>query len=260
MKKIIIIILAIVLVVGAFIGYRAYIFKKYMYEKPDNVEDIVKGLKERHKIKINKQEKQEEEFLAFDGYTIRNDFKDYERVISDPNSAVQYYNYEKEVEGKKYTINFGMEKGEFDHYQYIDMFKMHDATFYGTGNSSIEKKYNSVDKSKFLKRNNIKNDIDFLKFIADNYYIQNDKFMSRSTMRENYAFNVFVDIAIPKVDEFVIIDGDYQGYILKNINGKNQITQITIINDGKAYGIFTNDPKFKNEDYIIDLVSTINIL
>jgi len=260
MKKVIIIVLAIILVVCAFIGYREYIFKKYIYEKPDNVEDIVKGLKERHKIKVKKQNKQEEEFLAFDGYTIRNDFKDYERVIENPNSAVQYYNYEKEVDGKKYTINFGMEKGEFDHYQYIDLFKTQEATFYGDDTSSIEKIYNSIDKGKFLKRNNINNDIDFLKFIADNYYIENDRFMSRSVMRENYAFNVFVDITIPKVDEFVIIDGDYQGYILKNINGKNQVTQISIIQDGKVYGIFTNDPKFKNEDYIIDLIGTINIL
>ena len=78
-------------------------------------------------------------------------------------------------------------------------------------------------------------------------------------MMENYAFNSFVSVAIPKVDEFIMIKGDYQGYILKIVNNKQQTTQVTLIRDKKTYGFLTNDQRFANDDYLIDIIGTIEI-
>ena len=75
----------------------------------------------------------------------------------------------------------------------------------------------------------------------------------------NYSFNTFVSVAIPRVDEFTIIKGDYQGYILKLLKDDEKTTEVTLIRDGKIYGFLTNDSRFKDDKYLIDLVGTIEI-
>ena len=124
---------------------------------------------------------------------------------------------------------------------------------------------NLLDDSPYIfeteekKENDINNDIDFYKYIAKHYYQENNIFMSKREMMENYSFNTFVSVAIPRVDEFTIIKGDYQGYILKLFKDDEQTTQVTLIRDGKIYGFLTNDSRFKDDKYLIDLVGTIEI-
>ena len=51
--------------------------------------------------------------------------------------------------------------------------------------------------------------------------------MDKRTMMENYSFNSFVSVAIPKFDEIIIIKGDYHGYILKMIkDGKLSLDKV----------------------------------
>ena len=47
-----------------------------------------------------------------------------------------------------------------------------------------------------------------------------------------------------------------------NVGTKDDISvfHITIIDNGKRYGILTNDPRFKDESFVIDLISTIEIV
>lgn len=36
--------------------------------------------------------------------------------------------------------------------------------------------------------------------------------------------------------------------------------EITIIDNGKRFGILTNDPRFKDESFMIDVISSIEII
>lgn len=253
-------IIIIFICVCVFFGYKIVLLNKYTFKRPDNVDKILKGIKNQKEIKIHKRTISEDEYLDLRYYKIRNDFKDFNRAEYDPNSEIRYYIYEKEDNGNKTTINFGLEKGEgIDNLQYIDMFSKYEADFYGADYSISKDKYNAADRKYFLLKNDINDDIDFYKYIADNYYKENNIFMDKRTMMENYSFNSFVSVAIPKFDEFIIIKGDYHGYILKMIKDGKQTTQVTIIRDGKVYGFLTNDQRFKDEVYMIDLIGTIEI-
>ena len=55
------------------------------------------------------------------------------------------------------------------------------------------------------------------------------------------------------------IKGDYEGMIQKIFSENNLIINIQIIRDGKIYGFSTNDELFNNEEYLIDLIGTIEI-
>ena len=247
----------LIITVGLFFGYQLYLLNKYTLKRPNNVEEIVKGLNNQKEIKVYKRTIPKDEYLEFNHFKIRNDFKDYKKV--EDNNQIQYIIYEKTENGKKYSINFGAEKDGFDHMQYIDLFASREATFYGAEYRISSDKFNSADKKYFLLKNDINNDIDFYQYIAKNYYQENNIFMSKREMMENYAFNSFVSVAIPKVDEFIMIKGDYQGYILKIFNNKQQTTQVTLIRDKKTYGFLTNDQRFTNDDYLIDIIGTIEI-
>ena len=83
--------------------------------------------------------------------------------------------------------------------------------------------------------------------------------MDKRTMMENYAFNLFTSIAVPKVDAFIILKGDYQGYVFKIFKDGLQVTQITILRDGETFGLLTKDQRFKDDNYIIDIIGTIEI-
>ena len=89
-----------------------------------------------------------------------------------------------------------------------------------------------------------------------NYFIKNNIFMSKREIMENYSFNLFTSIAIPKVDKYTVITGDYLGYIW-NIN---KTTQVTIIRDDRMYGFYTNDKRFLDEEYLKDILGTIEII
>ena len=243
-----------ILCVGIFFGYKLVLLNKYTLKKPDNVEEIVKGLQNQKKIKIYKRTLSSDEYFEIENLKIRNDFKDFEldNTVGE-NMAIRTYTYKNSNSG----ISIGI--GD-DSLTLNNAFGAKEVTFFGNKNSRIDPDaFNSADRKFFLLKNDINNEIDFYKYVADNYYKENNIFMDKRTMMENYAFNLFTSISVPKVDEFIIIKGDYQGYIFKIIKDDKQITQITLLRDGKAYGFLTNDQRFKDENYLVDLIGTIEI-
>ena len=73
------------------------------------------------------------------------------------------------------------------------------------------------------------------------------------------AFNTFVNVAVPLVKSITYIKGDYEGYIFQSGNDGKFVWEVNIHREGKRYGFVTNDNRFLDEDYIIDLLSTIDI-
>ena len=123
----------------------------------------------------------------------------------------------------------------------------------------MQEKFTSADRKFFLLKNDINNDVDFYLYVSKNYYKENNIFMDKRTMMENYAFNSVCSIAIPSVDEFIIIKGDYTGYIFKSYYEDKVIIEVSIIRDGKRYGFTTNDSRFNDDEYLIDILGTIEI-
>lgn len=243
-----------IMCVGLFFGYKLVLLNKYTLKKPDNVEEIVKGLKNQKEIKIYKRTLSNDEYFEIENLKIRNDFKDFElsNTVGE-NMAIRTYTYKNSNSG--ITISIGDDSLALN-----NTFGAEEVTFFGDENSKIDPDaFNSADRKFFLLKNDINNEIDFYKYVAENYYKNNNIFMDKRTMMENYAFNLFTSISVPKVDEFIIIKGDYQGYIFKIIKDDEQVTQITLLRDGKSYGFLTNDQRFKDENYLIDLIGTIEI-
>lgn len=245
----------IILFVVVFFGYKGYLLNKYTFKKPDNVDEIVRGLKNQKEINVNKRTLTKEEYLTIENFKIRNDFKDYELTNKvNENMAIRSYTYKNE-QNDGITISVGNDLLTLD-----NAFESSDIILFGSSDSNLDaESFKFADRKFFLLKNDINNEIDFYKYVANNYYKENNIFMDKRTMMENYAFNMFTSIVVPKVDEFIIIKGDYQGYIFKIIKDNRRVTQVTILRDGKVYGFLTNDSRFEDESYMIDLIGTIEI-
>ena len=237
-----------------YFGYKLYLLNKYTLEKPENVSEIVEGLKNQSEIKIYKRTLNEEDYLVLSQFKIRNDFKEYTKVETDNELMPEMYQLEKD--DITYGITFSTEVYSE---QLINQFTTDDIELYGEfyeqKSENMQNKFTSADRKFFLLKNDINNDVDFYKYVADNYYKENNIFMDKRTLMENYAFNLFTSISVPKVDSITFIKGDYEGYILKI----NKIIQVTIIRENKLYGFMTNDLRFHDETYLKDILSTIEI-
>ncbi len=254
-KKIIkITIIVIISLIVIFFGYKGIMFYRYTIEKPADVEDIVKGLKNQKELKINKQDLSENEYITVKNIKMKNILDDYEEVENVSTKT----SYKKESNGNSYVINYlggylniSIIDGLTD---YID--EVWGSTKYGFLKGNIK----DIDMKDFLKRNNINNDIDFYKFVANNYYIESNLFTDTKTLKENYAFNLYTSSLVPEIDGWTILDGDIKGYITENSNKDDTAYQICIIDNDKRYIIVTDDPRFKDESFMIDVISTIEII
>ena len=256
-NKLYLIIAIIVLLIILYFGYKGLMLYKYTYKKPDTVEDVVKGLKNYNTIKITKKNLNDNEYITKKNFKMKNIMDGYtlDETISSGGIDV----YRKEIDGQMYAIQFGPDEA---YYQLVSAFVEDDITLFGEDNGGFLKgSINDADRKGFLEKNNIKNDIDFYKFVADNYYIENNIFTDTKTMKQNYAFNFFTAIAVPQIKGWTILEGDITGYIMY-VGTKDEVSvyEITILDNDKRYGILTNDPRFSDQSFMEEIISTIEIV
>ena len=239
--------LTIILIIIAFTANKLLYLNNYTISKPSNSEKIVTGLKTKDNMKIYKRTISEDLYLKEQNIKIRNDFEDYKKEDVDGYYKFTKY-YSEENNQMFYMIKLP---------QYIDMFSSNDLTFYSntTTNINIKEKFEYADRKYFLLRNDINDDLDFLEYIRNHYFSKNSIFMSNRAILENYAFNLFVSITIPEVESVTIISGDYNGYIFNC----NNVRELHIIRDDKNYVFVLKGEQFKNNEYIADLFSTLEI-
>ena len=83
-------------------------------------------------------------------------------------------------------------------------------------------------------------------------------------MKENYLLQFMVSVAIPRIENITLIDGDYQGYIF-NMKSENDnvssIREARISFNDKVYTfLFLNkNNEYFNNDYIQNILNTIVI-
>lgn len=184
------------------------------------------------------------ETLKVDEMSIKNYFADYENNQNNSNFKVKYDDSGKVV--SFYSISLTE--------QYVELLKFNSFELYSDDNYNRKNSING-DVCKFLRENKIKNDIDFLKYIKNNYYFENNIFNSVRTMKNNYLVNTFVQVALPAFKEIVLIEGMIDGYIF---NMQSGMKEIHILNGKKSYTIVLSGDEITNDEFIVSLLESVN--
>lgn len=114
------------------------------------------------------------------------------------------------------------------------------------------------DMKKFLDKNNIKDDIDLLKYIKDNYYLNSNLFTSSVSIKNNYIINEFALAALPEFESITLINGDkVKGYIV-NTKSTTNIKEIHLLYNDNQYIILLSGDEITNINFIKSLLESIS--
>ncbi|MBR5369841.1 MAG: hypothetical protein IK137_00895 [Bacilli bacterium] len=249
--KVLLIIIGILLIL--FIGFKLIMLYVCTINPGDEYKEVIAGLKNQSEITIsNKGLPNEEYFVVNNNFKFKNILDGYKK----DNNGI----YRKEINGKKYAFSFINEKEASMILTKGFSSKNEDIEFF-TDSDLFTKPFYLADRKGFLEKNNIKDDYDFYKFVADNYVIKNNFFTSTKEMLQNYAFNYYCYVTIPKVAAVTYINGDLRGWVFKTLPNSDDESayQITILKDNKQYGFYTNDSRFKDQSFMKEVISSIII-
>lgn len=237
--KIFIVMVVLMLII---LGYKIFILNNYMSQ-----ELLINTDKIFNEVITIKKEKEivDSEILKFEKLSIKNYFKEYVESENNINFKVKY-----DDEGN--VISF-YSISKFD--QYINLLNLNSFMLY---NPADKKNYNfetEEDMRVYLKKRKIENDVDLLRYVKDNYYIKNNIFMSKKTMKNNFLINSLVEVAMPQFENIVLLNGRVTGYII-NMNDSN-IKEIHMLYGGEQYILVLSGEEITNNEFINDLLETV---
>ena len=235
MKKISIIFVISLLVVLSFLGFIIYKIVMLQKYKTENI-SIDNNSIFNEVIDINYNQNND---TIFEEMKYHDYFKDY---VNKENSILKIkYNLDGEIESFYSIVK---EK------QYI----------YELSINSMSLIDNDKDKSisNFLNKNEIKDDIDLIKYIKENYYLKNSLFTSVDTMKNNYMINTFTQVSLPEFKSITLINSDnIKGYIINNES--DIITkEIHLLHNDNQYIITLSGNEITNKLFINNLLETIS--
>ena len=227
MKKIKTILIIICVLLLLILLGKAYVYKNY------NVEQVV-NIKNEGSVVI--KHKEVKDYLKYNGVKIRNDFKKY--TYEEDDDSYILYNKEDDI---------------------VNMFAVYDVDtllniFIEYDNSLINK-----DKvEKYLKDNNINNDMELLNYIEK--YKQDINFFSKDfDIKMDYYIKKYVEDVLPLAEEYKVIEGDYTGIIVYgNSYEEEKSIDVLLFEDNRRI-VLTFIGMDINEKNILDLVGTVVI-
>ncbi|MBO4245434.1 MAG: hypothetical protein J5892_01685 [Bacilli bacterium] len=237
MKKRIIIwgVIGVVLIVCGFICYRVFMIAKNYVAKVDiNSKSIF-----RETINIETEATNPVKIDDLSSYFVGYEEKNHLHILYDEeNKAVAFYSYSV-LDQYVYSLN---EKS----------FALY------SENDNATKGFATTDEMKtYLKNNNIKNDIDLINHIKENYYFKSSLFSSNKELRINKLLNSIVDVTLPRFSSISLIKGLKEGYILNiNYSGDKVIKEVHLLNGKKQYIILLAGD-ITSEEIIVELVENI---
>lgn len=147
----------------------------------------------------------------------------------------------------KTALNIGKE------YSFVDMF-IKEHTFFSDSENDMGIHFylNSNKRENLLKENDVKNDLDFFTLVNDYSKIKVNILTPISKIREFGTVKLFASVVFPSVDELVILDGEYDGYVFKN----EAVREIHIFDENGIHFICIIGDYFNNEMYeeILDTI------
>ena len=238
-KKIIVFVLVLVLV---FLGFKIVKLKKYNVPEIEfNKESIFKDV-----LKIEKAESEEEyETLTYEELTIKNFFKDYKE--SDIQNGFNYKENEEGFVTSYYKITSSK--------QYVKMLNEEAFVLQAENEKKEVKEETDKDLQKYFDKYNIKNDVDLLKHIKENYYFNNTVLTTFKNIKNHYLLNLFVTVSMPEFYNIVLIEGELTGYIIET--DRNTIKDIYLLHGDKQYIISLTGNEIINDEFIKELLQTV---
>lgn len=174
---------------------------------------------------------------------IRNDFEGFRKTQDNQK-------FQKYVKASNDNLEIAFWAGTDK--QYIELFNN------GTQVSSSTLKYfDKLDIDRIYKRNNIKNDVDLIKWVVENSNKRTNLLTSINHMKDYYFIQGFLKLILPYQDlvNVSIIDGEYEGFVYNRATLK----EFHIIKNDKAYIFdFVNSDYF-NTQYILELLGTTEL-
>lgn len=247
-KKTALVIVLLILLISGYFGYKAV--NLYLYNISsltiENYNDFINSLRIKNTMKIDQVIIPDEDYLSFNDIKVKNYFKDFKK-LEYPESTDEFIKYALYDENDELMASFWIGSSN----TYVQMLKS-EMTFYGTD----DKRFLKIDRVKFLKSNNIENDIDLIKFLEKNKKANSNIFTSVKKMKGNYALQFFASIAFPIGEGITLIDGDYQGYIF---NMKSNIRECNILYNDKRYVFTFIKTDYFTDDYINEILNTVVI-
>ncbi|MBR4178761.1 MAG: hypothetical protein IKR57_05400 [Bacilli bacterium] len=224
-SKIIKIIIFSLLIIVVYIGFKYYCYLKY--KSSDNLE--LSNVKINGNMTINHTEL--DEYVTFNNLKFKNVFDGYERFNEESNAYKMVLKNENGENNKAVFI------GNDNQYLYII-------------NNNKEYK----DLSSIIKKENINDDVDLIKYMEKHNDDKVKFFMTTKKQKQIYFINEFKLLMLPSIEYVKLVDGYYRGYIFKT---NKDITDVNIIKDNKKY-YFTFIGDY-TEEFIHDFMNTIVI-
>lgn len=247
-KKLIIITISIFII----IIYTVYkIFNLYYYNinnsTTEEYSSIINNLKVSDTITIKTKTLNDNDYMEFKGIKIKNYFEDFKKLEIPESSKdfVKYVLYSEE----ELVSSFWM--GEAIPYTKI-LNSSETSSIYGIDDVRLK----HIDVKKFLRDNNIENDIDLFKFLIKNKDVKNNFFTSVNKMKSNFYIQYLTAIALPSLKSITLIDGSYTGYIF---NTKGDIKEVSLLKNGKRYIFTFLRLDYFTDEYIQEILNTVII-
>lgn len=225
-----------------FIVYKFFMLQKYSTENININNELI--FNETMNIKYN----QNKDFVSFDEMSYFNYFSDYIsregasfKVKYDENGKVNsFYNIAKEK-------------------QYIHVLNINSFMLMSTEENKNGTIDYSTDKSmkEFLNKNEIKDDIDLIKYIKNNYYLNSNLFTPLNKLRNNYIINSLMQVAFAEFESITLINGDeIRGYMI-NIKTTANVKEIHLLHNDNQYIITLGGNEIINIQFINSLLESI---
>ena len=255
-KKLWIIIVAILLLVlvGGYLGYKVYYVNYYDLSNLYNFDEYKENLVISDKNFIIKTTTlNKEEYFTYKNMKMKNIFDGAESKFNSdefehPHDTDSIWYILKDEETGESVASVGLGRGP----QMFEYFNLEDFSF-----PEDERIKKNKDMIKVFKKYNIKNDIDFLKFIVETKNHKNSIFDSVEKMEDLYA--IYSLNFVTDAEEIILIDGDYEGYIVMHDMDGTTIVECNILKDNKRYTLTFNNSNYFTNEMIKDLLNTFVI-
>lgn len=227
-KKVRIIIFFSLLAIFLYVGFKFYCYNKY---RPDEFLEL-SDIKINGKITINHIELNEEEYYIFEEIKFKNIFDGFEKKDVENDNILRMVRKEDSKATKAIFIG----RSE----QYVDIL-------------NNDKEYKDVF-NEIVKKENINDDIDLLKYIEKHNDDKVKYFMPLKKQKQIYTMNKFKLVTLPSIDYIKLVDGYYKGYMYKSTAN---ISEVFIIKNKKEY-FFTFVGDY-TEQFINEFMNTVII-
>ncbi len=226
----------------AFVGYKALMLNKYHEEIREDIDTS----KIFNKTLTIKDSKYDGDYIIFGDLSIPNYFEGY--VDTESPSTFRVKRDENNEVVSMYST--GVQT------QFINMLNMKNMELATDDGEEYKPEVTNKNVRKYLDNHNIKNDIDLIKHIKDNYYFKSNIFTSKNKMEINYLLNSYVSVSFPSFDSITLINGKFNGYIFNVSGSPKGLRQLHIIKDDKQYYMVLGGEENTSDEFIEKLLSS----